>query len=292
MAVLNPTSNTLTPPPTVNQAQSGMLQTPAGYTAPQAQTAQTSQIAPVQADIATQNQQMGTVQGRVASILDANSPLMQRARARANQASNARGLGNSSMAVGAAQNAVINTAMPIANADANSYNQFAMNNQRANNSMLQFNAGNQQQVNLNNTAAQNNMNSRNATADQQAKQFGAQQSNAMSSTQAQLDSRTNMFNAQQQNKVIFDQLDQNNKIEINRITAAYKNEMQANVSSQNLTQNLMSAMKGIQDNTTMSPATKQKNLDSFVRIYQIGMKLAGGISNLNLTSYLNFKVHA
>jgi len=318
--MVRPHGSVPTPTP-VHMVHQGMLANPVGYTAPQAATAQTGQLtnsnaslagqlAPTQANINTQDQQMGTVQGRVASILDANSPLMQRARARANQASSARGLSNSSMAVGAAQNAVINTAMPIANADAASYNQISRDNQNANNSMLQFNAGNRQQVNLNNAAAQNrmtefnasnrqqvnlnnsaaanNMASRNAAATQQADQFTAQQTNAMNSKQGTLDQQSNMFNVQQQNKVLFDQLSQKNKIDVMNIQAAYKNEMQANVTAQNLMQNYMAGIKGIQDSTTMSGPTKKINRAQFARLLKIGMKLSGGISNLNLSSYLNF----
>jgi hypothetical protein len=59
-----------------------------------------------------------SVAGRVAAIEDTNSPLMQRAKTRATQQANQLGLRNSSIAVGAAQNAVLDAATPIATADA------------------------------------------------------------------------------------------------------------------------------------------------------------------------------
>lgn len=58
-----------------------------------------------------------TVAGRVAAIEDTNSPLMQRAKTRATQQANQLGLRNSSIAVGAAQNAVLDAATPIATSD-------------------------------------------------------------------------------------------------------------------------------------------------------------------------------
>lgn len=53
----------------------------------------------------------------VANATDPNSPLVQRARAMANEQSNSAGLLNSSMAVGSAENAVLNQAIPIAQQD-------------------------------------------------------------------------------------------------------------------------------------------------------------------------------
>jgi hypothetical protein len=53
----------------------------------------------------------------VANATDPNSPLVQRARAMANEQSNSAGLLNSSMAVGSAENAVLNQAIPIAAQD-------------------------------------------------------------------------------------------------------------------------------------------------------------------------------
>jgi hypothetical protein len=62
-----------------------------------------------------------TVQGQLSGILAKNSPLMQRAATTGLQQANARGLLNSSMAVGAAQDAMIDRATPIAQADADVY---------------------------------------------------------------------------------------------------------------------------------------------------------------------------
>jgi len=73
-----------------------------------------------------------TVQGQVAGIIDnkALSPIMERAQAGANEAANARGLINSSMGVQAGQAAVLDAALPIATADA-----------ATNATAAQFNAG-------------------------------------------------------------------------------------------------------------------------------------------------------
>lgn len=59
-----------------------------------------------------------TVQGQLGSMLDSDSPLMKQAATMGKQQANQRGLLNSSMGVGAAQNAMIRNAMPIAQQDA------------------------------------------------------------------------------------------------------------------------------------------------------------------------------
>lgn len=87
------------------------------------------------------DQQTGTMQGQVASILAKDSPLMQRARTMATQQMAQRGLVNSSMAAGAGTAAMIDRATPIAQQDANAYNQVAQDNMNALNQSGQFNAG-------------------------------------------------------------------------------------------------------------------------------------------------------
>lgn len=78
--------------------------------------------------------------GRVASITSSGSPLMDLARTRATQTANARGLRNSSLAAGAGERAVIETATPIAAQDASLYQQAQLANQQAKNQASQFNA--------------------------------------------------------------------------------------------------------------------------------------------------------
>lgn len=64
------------------------------------------------------NRETETAAGQLDSILAQDSPLMQRARTIAEQRMQGRGLINSSMAVGAAQAAMIDAATPIAQTDA------------------------------------------------------------------------------------------------------------------------------------------------------------------------------
>ena len=81
-----------------------------------------------------------TVAGQVEDLIAKNSPLMQQAETSALQQMNRRGLLNSSMAVGAGQEAVMKQALPIAQADATAYQAQAKFNAEQSNQLSQFNA--------------------------------------------------------------------------------------------------------------------------------------------------------
>ena len=76
-----------------------------------------------------------TVQGQMGTLLDKESSYMQLARTKALQQANARGLVNSSIAVGASQDAAIRAGLPIAQQDAATQFQAQTANQQAENQM-------------------------------------------------------------------------------------------------------------------------------------------------------------
>lgn len=83
-----------------------------------------------------------TVQGQLSGILNSGSPLMQQAKTTGLQTANARGLLNSSLAAGAAENAMIGSATPIATSDANVNAASAQANQNVENAFKTTNASN------------------------------------------------------------------------------------------------------------------------------------------------------
>lgn len=102
---------------------------------------------PTQVNVGTQQ----TVAGELQNLENENSPLIQAAEAQAKQQANASGLLNSTMAITAGRTAAYNAALPVATADATTYNNdavtnanqantFAVDNQTAQNAAGQFNA--------------------------------------------------------------------------------------------------------------------------------------------------------
>ena len=125
---------TTTPPVTGAPTPAQQVQaSPAATVAPQAipanYTPQPYQVTPEQ-----------TVSGQIKNIIASGSPLMQQAEAHARNLMNQRGLINSSMAVGAAQGAVIGAATPIATADAGTYAKAASDTTTSQNAALAANA--------------------------------------------------------------------------------------------------------------------------------------------------------
>lgn len=116
------------PLPTTPTAAPGTVTTPASGTTAQSTTpgfnlAAMQKPAEWAVDPKTQ-----TVAGQLESTLAADGPLMQQARSRALQTMNGRGLTNSSMATGAADAAMYDTALKIAQPDAQTYATAAKSN--------------------------------------------------------------------------------------------------------------------------------------------------------------------
>ena len=70
-----------------------------------------------------------TVQGQITGLMSAGNPLLERAKTKAAQAANKRGLLNSSMGVQAGQEAVLSAALPISQFDAAQYSNQQKQNQ-------------------------------------------------------------------------------------------------------------------------------------------------------------------
>lgn len=188
-----------------------------------------------------------TVEGRLAGLISANSPLLEQARTRALEQANSRGLLNSSMGVGLGEQAVMSQALPIAQADAamfgnaakynaDSANQMSQFNTTARNNAAQFNAGAQQQVNLANQAATNDAASANQTAvnsagqfnaqnSLQSSQFNAQQTNAVNEANAARSQQAELANMDAANKLVAQQMDNSFKAAI----ASADNQNRANI---------------------------------------------------------------
>lgn len=207
-----------------------------------------------------------TVQGQIDAIIAKNSPLMQRAESRANEQMNARGLLNSSMAVGAGQAALIDAAAPIAAADANAYNATRFNNQNASNTGSQFNANAQNQVAL-------------ANMDTAAK---------MTVADAQIKSDISKFNASQSNDLIKLGMDRDTRTGLANIEATYKNQLQSSASASDMYKQALTTYASILTNKDMTPEAKTTAMNDIVTSLNDGLRVLKKISGLDLGSMLNF----
>lgn len=133
---------------------------------------------------------------RLQQIMKSDSPLMQLARQDAIDLANARGLGNSSLAAGAAQAEMVRQASPLAQQEASAYGQMESQNQMLESDRLENNAGREQQVNLSNQAAENAATSQEFGTEADLRKFNA---NTETSTNMQNAAMANdMLNADRQ----------------------------------------------------------------------------------------------
>lgn len=196
-----------------------------------------------------------TVAGQVDSVIKNDSPLMQGARTRASQAANSRGLLNSTMAVQAGEEAVHNAALPIAQQDAQTNFQTKQLNQNAENQATQFTAGAKTQGALQESGAQNE---RSLTTLRGEIETGLQ---TLRGTQA---------------------------VDLAEIEASYKTLMQSNDSATKVYQQTMDAINKILTNNEMDAASKQSAIDKQNQMLKSALSITGKISNLDLTSILDF----
>ncbi len=100
--------------------RSGELESDVGYTSAFTRNEETGALegAPTIAKGETFNTPQTTVAGQIEKLISEDSKLNQMAQARAREQASALGMSRSSMAIGAAQKALYETALPIAEADA------------------------------------------------------------------------------------------------------------------------------------------------------------------------------
>jgi len=223
------------------------------------------------------NQPTDTVQGQITGIIDANSPLMQQAARRANEAANARGLLNSSIAVGAGQEAVMDRALPIATQDANTYTNTRLANQNSTNAGLQFSA-----------AAQNQASQTNATLGTDTSQKNAAAANNLQLTNMDQAFKTAIANTDAQNKVVLQQLGDQTKVGLANIEADYKTLMQTSSSAADMYRQTLDSIGKVVSDTNMNAAAKATAINGYMGWLKNSMNLVASINGVDLGDLLNF----
>lgn len=268
--LLTPTTTGQTTPTTPWNPTQGVAAYPTlGAVPAQAQvsdaTASTANAA--NATAATRDLDSGELtSNNITGLIAADSPLMQQASARALQQANSRGLINSSMAVGAAQGAVLDRATPIAQADA-----------AARTNVLNSNQANTQQTNVFNAGQQQDANKFNANLQTQNSQFNASEAN-----------KTGIVNASESNKILSQLMDQQNKLYLADIEASYKTLMQSEASATSLYQASVKNISEILMNPDLTPAAKTAAVANQNQLLKTGMEIIGKIGGLNLDELLTF----
>ena len=182
----------------------------------------------------------GLVQERLKGVIAEDSPLMQQAARIATQKANDRGLINSSMAIGDAQQAVIGAATPIATTDANAVNTAMMKTADQQNAASQFGAQAQTNAALANQAARN-------TASAQQLEGTIQLTNSKMTQDAQLQ---------------LAKLDTNTRMALAQMDTKTRSLLQTNQSASNAYVQTITNISNIQNNEKLNAAAKRAAIDT------------------------------
>lgn len=150
---------------------------------------------------------LGTVQsnetaaGQLLDITKQDSPLMQRARAEANDYSASRGLRNSTIAAGATEAALVDRALPVAQQDAAANRAQALENQSVMNRAREFSAAAENTAQLQDAALQTQTSQFNANLGTQVSLANAQAQNQRLAQNAEFQQRANELTAGDVNKM-------------------------------------------------------------------------------------------
>ena len=237
-----------------------------------------------------------TVQGQLASLMkdfDDGTPAWAAGAMRAaNAAMAARGLGGSSMAAAAIVQASMESAIPIAAADANAFREMKLNN-----------LGRQQQVALSNAAAQQGVEIANFNAEQQTSLQNSQNSFALQSqnlsnkqsvvlANAQIKASLqgqNLSNQQQANIVEAARYAEVNNLNLNNrqqgILQDNANEMQVNLA------NLSAKQQAYIANAQLEAALQGKKIDNRQQVSITNAARFAEANNLTFTAAEQAKIH-
>lgn len=254
------------------------------------------------------------VASRVNQLTTQGTPLMQTAATRASQSAAARGLTNSSLAAQAGEQAVIETATPIANADANLYSQQSLANQSAENAARTNNAGNAIGLAGNAMGLENSNEQQTRQLGESGRQFDIsagqnaenlklsreqlaeqtrQANESMGLQRQQLTQQQTQFEASQAQQKVLAQMDSDSRMALAKLEAANKSDVQGSQNISNAWGSMMQGITSIQTNPELDQSTKatliQQQMDQFGAFSNFWKKMNG---NTDVSDLLNFSTAA
>lgn len=251
-----------------------------------------------------------TVQGRVTNLLNEDSPLIQDARTRANQQMNARGLINSSMAVGEGEKAALSAALPIASQDANAALTVSQRNQADINAARQFGATASNQFGITKLQGQQaieqqtlqgqqqaSLQAQKAEIDKQLQSADAATREKLLGQQAVIDKQLQelrggqaMEQQQLQGQQALQQQqlrgDQANQLAV--LENQSKQLLQSNASAAQFFSQISASIGDIMKEPDIGVDQKNQLVQKQIELLRNGLAIIGGIGNLDLGGLLNF----
>lgn len=219
-----------------------------------------------------------TVQQQVNDIIRMDSPLMQQAAQRAREEANARGLLNSSMAIGAGQQAVIGQALPIATQDANTYAAARQSTVDALNRAGEVNAGAINTARGLDVETQNRIDLANLQANTQLET--SREANMTQQLLANLQARTSITQAKisQDTQMAIASLDAGTKLSLGQLDANNRQLLQANASAAGMFQSVVDNLAKIAQSTELSSGAKKAATETQLNLLNEGLRTMNAVT--------------
>ena len=249
--------------------------------------------------LGTVNAATDTVEGRMNGLLGRASQYVIRARNSAAQAMNARGGLNTSMAAGAGEAAAIDSALPIATADAGMYSNQRLANQSATNAAresgsVEANKSYLLQMSGQINAQLENLKSRNisqlsAQEAQQLQTLTAQKGDIDRRLQELVGSQSADLQAQRYGFESGLQGERNAQtLALEEIQGVNRKDLQASATYGQLSSSYSNAVNNIMSNPDTTPAQKQNAVTALSGVYKSQLIALGGISEIDIAGLLDW----
>lgn len=248
-----------------------------------------------QADKLTVDPGTQTVQGQLAGITSKSSPLMLQAERRARESMVPRGTLNSSLAIGAAQDAVIGQALPIAQQDAQTYFGAATKNVDSENAARNFGANATNQANLAGAQLETDVSKSNAASTNEASARAAEAQNAASMGLMDVASRDRLAQLDSATRLQLQTMDSATRTNISNLENQYRQLLQASTNAASTYSQAVAAIGNISANPNLEQDAKDNAIQTQLNMLQealaatqeITTKTPATITSLNLSQFFD-----
>ena len=234
---------------------------------------------------------------QAAKILGQDSPLMQRAKTSGMLEAGRRGLQNSSIAVGAAQGAMADRAIPLAQQNAQQVFQQGLTNQAAENRAAEISAGFEQESNMLNAQLETAVSQGNAAAANAAQQQLADLQTRVSMHNAELDQQAAVANMTAENqmreRVVQANADLNKQflagtqaMDLATIQGQYNQLISTNETAARMYDSYFNSISQAMANKDISPYRVAQYVNVQQSMLEAGLRMMDQMNSLNLDTDL------
>ena len=234
----------------------------------------------------TINAEEETVEGRLKKLLDSGSGFLEQGRKQGLRLAQARGLQNSSLAAGSAEQAMLERAMGIASADAGTYDRNAAANNSIENAAGQFNAGQATNVGNQNFDIGNRAGQFNAEQANEAGRFNANTAAGFITQARDIEGRSRLSAQDAQQNLALRQMDVESQKQLNQIQQKFSALQQTSQLSAAAHADLMARVTDIWTNPNLDQPTKERLTQNLTAYAQNQMNLASALAG---TQGIDFK---